>query len=144
MLFCTFIVGLRCFSDFDRGLQPSKVKGQSYVPVASLKLGAFNGNHSHSSIHAIQILKEHRFYRKHDSETFNLRRRRPSQSEDFHRVKCLPLFATSIYRWEMALRSYVLAVASELRSYSALDFEFAVLRRYNILSTYIYTREEIN
>lgn len=44
----------------------------------------------------------------------------------------------------MALRSYVLAVASELRSYSALDFEFAVLRRYNILSTYIYTREEIN
>lgn len=29
LLFCTFIVGLRCFSDFDRGLQPSKVKALS-------------------------------------------------------------------------------------------------------------------
>ncbi len=28
----TFAVGLRCFADFDRGLQASKVNGQ-YAPV---------------------------------------------------------------------------------------------------------------
>ncbi|KAF8921323.1 hypothetical protein CPB85DRAFT_1270284, partial [Mucidula mucida] len=32
LLFMTFAVGLRCFADFDRGLQASKVNGQ-YAPV---------------------------------------------------------------------------------------------------------------
>ncbi|KAJ3905812.1 hypothetical protein F5879DRAFT_709881 [Lentinula edodes] len=42
----TFVVGLRCFSDFDRGLLPSKVHGQSYKPV-STKVDLFNnGNMS--------------------------------------------------------------------------------------------------
>ncbi|KAJ3752469.1 hypothetical protein EV360DRAFT_97410 [Lentinula raphanica] len=46
LLFGTFVVGLRCFSDFDRGLLPSKVHGQSYKPV-STKLDLFNhGNMS--------------------------------------------------------------------------------------------------
>lgn len=41
LLFATFAVGLRCFSDFDRGLLPSKVNGQSYEPVT--KMGILNG-----------------------------------------------------------------------------------------------------
>ncbi|KAL1713178.1 hypothetical protein EV715DRAFT_258738 [Schizophyllum commune] len=47
ILFLTFAVGLRCFSDFDRGLQPSKVNGgSSYTPVAT-KLEYFgSGNMS--------------------------------------------------------------------------------------------------
>ncbi|KAJ3923672.1 hypothetical protein F5877DRAFT_87452 [Lentinula edodes] len=46
LLFGTFVVGLRCFSDFDRGLLPSKVHGQSYKPV-STKVDLFNnGNMS--------------------------------------------------------------------------------------------------
>ncbi|KAJ3733019.1 hypothetical protein DFJ43DRAFT_272807 [Lentinula guzmanii] len=46
LLFGTFTVGLRCFSDFDRGLLPSKLHGQSYKPV-STKLDFFNnGNMS--------------------------------------------------------------------------------------------------
>ncbi|KAJ7285852.1 hypothetical protein C8J57DRAFT_650435 [Mycena rebaudengoi] len=42
LLFGTFAVGLRCFSDFDRGLQASKVNGQSYAPVVT-KLDVFSG-----------------------------------------------------------------------------------------------------
>ncbi|KAJ7097943.1 hypothetical protein B0H15DRAFT_1008462 [Mycena belliarum] len=45
LLFGTFAVGLRCFSDFDRGLQASKVNGQSYTPVVT-KLELFGGNMS--------------------------------------------------------------------------------------------------
>lgn len=33
LLFATFAVGLRCFSDFDKGLQTSKLHGQSYKLV---------------------------------------------------------------------------------------------------------------
>jgi hypothetical protein len=33
LLFMTFLIGLRCFYDFDKGLQSSKVNGQSYSPV---------------------------------------------------------------------------------------------------------------
>ncbi|KAF9653141.1 hypothetical protein BDM02DRAFT_3160071 [Thelephora ganbajun] len=33
ILFATFIVGLRCFGDFDKGLKPSKVHGQSLLPT---------------------------------------------------------------------------------------------------------------
>ncbi|KAJ3528150.1 hypothetical protein NM688_g8033 [Phlebia brevispora] len=33
LLFTTFAVGLRCFADFDKGLQESKLHGQSYKPV---------------------------------------------------------------------------------------------------------------
>ncbi|KAJ7155983.1 hypothetical protein C8R43DRAFT_1234835 [Mycena crocata] len=43
LLFGTFAVGLRCFADFDRGLQASKVNGQSYAPVVT-KLELFSGN----------------------------------------------------------------------------------------------------
>ncbi|KAJ7219255.1 hypothetical protein GGX14DRAFT_435357 [Mycena pura] len=43
LLFATFAVGLRCFADFDRGLQPSKVNGGSYAPVVT-KLDVFGGN----------------------------------------------------------------------------------------------------
>ncbi|EKM55431.1 uncharacterized protein PHACADRAFT_256055 [Phanerochaete carnosa HHB-10118-sp] len=35
LLFATFAVGLRCFADFDKGLQSSKTHGQSYRPVAT-------------------------------------------------------------------------------------------------------------
>ncbi|KAE9400811.1 hypothetical protein BT96DRAFT_956777 [Gymnopus androsaceus JB14] len=45
LLFATFAVGLRCFSDFDRGLLPSKSHGQSYKPV-STKLDMFNDDMS--------------------------------------------------------------------------------------------------
>jgi hypothetical protein len=46
LLFATFVVGLRCFSDFDRGLLPSKTHGQSYKLI-STKLDIFNdGNMS--------------------------------------------------------------------------------------------------
>ncbi|KAJ7774644.1 hypothetical protein DFH07DRAFT_106262 [Mycena maculata] len=45
LLFGTFAVGLRCFADFDRGLQASKVNGQSYAPVVT-KLELFGGNMS--------------------------------------------------------------------------------------------------
>ncbi|KIY69970.1 hypothetical protein CYLTODRAFT_435870 [Cylindrobasidium torrendii FP15055 ss-10] len=41
LLFATFAVGLRCFADFDRGLQDSKVNGQ-YTPVAT-KMDILNG-----------------------------------------------------------------------------------------------------
>ncbi|KAF5373641.1 hypothetical protein D9758_000580 [Tetrapyrgos nigripes] len=43
ILFATFAVGLRCFADFDRGLQSSKVHGGSYQLVA-IKPGQLNGN----------------------------------------------------------------------------------------------------
>lgn len=45
LLFATFGVGLRCFSDFDRGLEPSKVNGPSYAPVLT-KSDALTGNYS--------------------------------------------------------------------------------------------------
>lgn len=35
LLFATFGVGLRCFYDFDKGLQSSKMHGQYYKPVAT-------------------------------------------------------------------------------------------------------------
>jgi len=35
LLFSTFIVGLRCFADFDRGLKESKTDGQSYALVGT-------------------------------------------------------------------------------------------------------------
>jgi len=35
ILFATFVVGLRCFGDFDKGLKPSKVHGQSMLPTQS-------------------------------------------------------------------------------------------------------------
>jgi hypothetical protein len=35
LLFATFAVGLRCFADFDKGLQSSKTHGQSYRPVST-------------------------------------------------------------------------------------------------------------
>jgi hypothetical protein len=41
---------------------------------------------SYSYFPAIQVLKEHRFHRKHDSEAIELCGWRPSRSEDFHRV----------------------------------------------------------
>ena len=38
LLFTTFAIGLRCFSDFDKGLRRSKQHGQSYRPIdTSLK-----------------------------------------------------------------------------------------------------------
>ncbi|KAF9053658.1 hypothetical protein BDZ89DRAFT_1098183 [Hymenopellis radicata] len=44
LLFMTFAVGLRCFADFDRGLQASKVNGQ-YAPVDT-KMDIMHGNMS--------------------------------------------------------------------------------------------------
>jgi len=35
ILFATFGVGIRCFRDFDKGLKPSKVHGQSSLPVTT-------------------------------------------------------------------------------------------------------------
>lgn len=35
LLFATFGVGVRCFADFDKGLQSSKMHGQYYKPVAT-------------------------------------------------------------------------------------------------------------
>jgi len=35
ILFATFVVGLRCFRDFDKGLKPSKVHGQSLLPTSN-------------------------------------------------------------------------------------------------------------
>jgi len=43
ILFATFAIGLKCFADFDRGLQSSKVHGGSYQLVAR-KPGALDGN----------------------------------------------------------------------------------------------------
>ncbi|KAL0581757.1 hypothetical protein V5O48_000339 [Marasmius crinis-equi] len=48
LLFGTFAVGLKTFSDFDRGLAESKINGQSYQPVTT-KLEVLNGNMSHSN-----------------------------------------------------------------------------------------------
>ena len=44
LLFSTFAIGLRCFSDFDKGLQSSKVHGQSYRPVANPRKADLFGN----------------------------------------------------------------------------------------------------
>jgi hypothetical protein len=38
LLLATFAVGLRCFSDFDRGLIASKVNGQYYAPLSTFKM----------------------------------------------------------------------------------------------------------
>lgn len=35
LLFATFGIGVRCFADFDKGLQSSKMHGQYYKPVAT-------------------------------------------------------------------------------------------------------------
>lgn len=61
----TFVVGLRCFSDFDRGLLPSKSHGQSYKPV-STKLDVFNGNGSSRNKRKAEILTQRWFCRKHE------------------------------------------------------------------------------
>ncbi len=37
LLFATFAVGLRCFSDFDQGLQSSKVQSKSFLVVLAKK-----------------------------------------------------------------------------------------------------------
>lgn len=42
LLFATFGVGLRCFSDFDQGLAPAKMHGQ-YSPVTT-EVKEFLGN----------------------------------------------------------------------------------------------------
>lgn len=44
LLFGTFAVGLRCFADFDRGLQPSKVNGGSHYAPVLVKMDLFDGN----------------------------------------------------------------------------------------------------
>jgi len=45
ILFATFVVGLRCFGDFDKGLKPSKVHGQSLLPVpATEKVNLIGSN----------------------------------------------------------------------------------------------------
>ena len=49
ILFATFIVGLRCFGDFDKGLKPSKVHGQSLLPTQSAEKINLIGEYSSSS-----------------------------------------------------------------------------------------------
>ncbi|KAF8447977.1 hypothetical protein L210DRAFT_3619381 [Boletus edulis BED1] len=41
LLLTTFLVGLKCFYDFDKGLLDSKTHGQFYKPVRQQALGAF-------------------------------------------------------------------------------------------------------
>ena len=49
ILFATFVVGLRCFGDFDKGLKPSKVHGQSMLPTQSAEKINLIGEYSSSS-----------------------------------------------------------------------------------------------
>ncbi|KZT68977.1 hypothetical protein DAEQUDRAFT_765765 [Daedalea quercina L-15889] len=44
LLFATFGIGCKCFHDFDKGLQSSKMHGQYYKPVATQLKEAFLGN----------------------------------------------------------------------------------------------------
>lgn len=46
-MFATFVFGLRCFADFDKGLQASKLHGQSYKPVATTDKDAYFGDCIH-------------------------------------------------------------------------------------------------
>lgn len=46
ILFATFIVGLRCFGDFDKGLKPSKVHGQSLLPTQTAEKINLMGEYS--------------------------------------------------------------------------------------------------
>jgi len=50
ILFATFIVGLRCFGDFDKGLKPSKVHGQSLLPVPTAEKINLIGYNSEAKI----------------------------------------------------------------------------------------------
>ena len=49
ILFATFIVGLRCFGDFDKGLKPSKVHGMSLLPTQTPEKIGLIGEYSYSS-----------------------------------------------------------------------------------------------
>lgn len=49
ILFATFIVGLRCFGDFDKGLKPSKVHGMSLLPTQTPEKIGLIGEFSYSS-----------------------------------------------------------------------------------------------
>jgi hypothetical protein len=49
ILFATFIVGLRCFKDFDKGLKPSKVHGQSLLPTSNVEKISLIGEYFFSS-----------------------------------------------------------------------------------------------
>ena len=44
LLFATFGIGCKCFHDFDRGLQSSKMHGQYYKPVATQLKETLLGN----------------------------------------------------------------------------------------------------
>ncbi|KAF9792434.1 hypothetical protein BJ322DRAFT_1207045 [Thelephora terrestris] len=56
ILFATFIVGLRCFGDFDKGLKPSKVHGQSLLPTQIAEkinlMGEYSSFSSHTDINS--------------------------------------------------------------------------------------------
>jgi hypothetical protein len=41
LLLASFIVGIKCFYDFDKGLYDSKTHGQSYTPVRLQVIDAF-------------------------------------------------------------------------------------------------------
>ncbi|KAJ8583225.1 hypothetical protein M405DRAFT_775694 [Rhizopogon salebrosus TDB-379] len=41
LLLTTFVIGLKCFNDFDKGLHESKTHGQSYTPVKMQVINAF-------------------------------------------------------------------------------------------------------
>lgn len=43
-MFATFVFGLSCYADFDKGLQASKLHGQSYKPVATKDADAYIGD----------------------------------------------------------------------------------------------------
>ncbi|EMD38539.1 hypothetical protein CERSUDRAFT_82818 [Gelatoporia subvermispora B] len=47
LMFTTFVVGLRCFTDFDKGLLSSKLHGQFYRPVNSSLMDDLFGGATH-------------------------------------------------------------------------------------------------
>lgn len=86
LLFATFAVGLRCFADFDKGLQSSKTHGQSYRPVATklTKLDLF-GDYSFSSDRYHYAEKEILLIRSCVSQNRSRRRRRGRHADAVQR-----------------------------------------------------------
>lgn len=51
LLLLTFMVGIRCFADFDQGLREAKTDGQSYIPVMTQLPDLFGDLHFASRSH---------------------------------------------------------------------------------------------
>lgn len=87
-MFTTFVVGLRCFTDFDKGLLSSKLHGQFYRPVkSSLREDLFGDWVSSPRYHletALLILPQ--LSRRHDTAQDIIYRGLATRAADINRV----------------------------------------------------------